>query len=128
MALITLSRKDDPQASAFAQGQLQAIIDQVSNVVMVIYGDDPETNGIVDMAVGLATSKPQLRFVVWCPNPKVLSDDQKQKYFRKGKVAVSIGLQDKVAKALNSDDAQDGFEVELAFLAAEAQKPTSPTE
>jgi len=128
MALTTLSRNDDPQSSAFAQGQLQAIIDQVSNVVMVIYGDDPQTSSIVDMAVGLATSKPLLRWVVWCPNPKVLSDEQRKKYFRKEKIAVSIGLQDKVARALDIDDAQDGFELELAYLEAEAQKPTSPTE
>lgn len=128
MAFTKLVTSDDSRGAAFAQGQLQATIDRLLNVALIVYGDGPEQDDIVSFARELSGSKPAIRDVVHCPDPTVLSAEQKKSYFRNGKTVVAIGLQDKVARALDKDTALDGFELELAFLAAEAQKPTSPTE
>lgn len=128
MAFTKLVTSDDPKGAAFAQGQLQATIDRLLNVALIVYGDGPDQDNIVSLARELSGSKPAIRDVVHCPDPTVLSAEQKKSYFRNGKTVVAIGLQDKVARALDKDTALDGFELELAFLAAEAQKPTSPTD
>jgi hypothetical protein len=128
MAFVKLVSSNDPRGAAFAQGQLQSTIDRILNVALIVYGDGPEQEEIVSLARELASSKPEIRDVVHCPDPSVLSPEQKRHYFRNGKTVVAIGLQDKVAKALGKTDALDLFELDLAFLAAEAQKPTGPNE
>jgi hypothetical protein len=122
MALTILPRDGEPIA---VQTQLQTIIDDVLTVVIVICGEDAGVDRVVEIAVGRATKKPDLRRVVWCPNCKLLSDEQLKRYFRKNKELTAIGLADKVAAALTIDEAQSGAEVELAFLAAEKQTPES---
>jgi hypothetical protein len=76
---------------------------------------------VIEVVVGRATAKPQIRRVVWCPDESVLSATQRKNYYRKGKVAVAIGLSDEVAETLDIDEAQSGFLVEQAFLEAEVQ-------
>ena len=124
MSLTILPRSGDPGGAAAAQHQLQTIINDVLNVVMVVYGEGPEIERALEVVVGRAAADPtNVRRVVWCPDPGVLSKDQKRDYLRAKKVAVSIGLEDKVADSLNADEAQSGFSVERAFLRAEAQTP-----
>ncbi len=97
------------------------MIDDVLNVVMIVYGEGTDIERVIEVVVGRATAKPQIRRVVWCPDPRVLSVEQRKNYFRKDKVATAIGLADKIAEALDIDEAQSGMSVELAFLAAEDQ-------
>lgn len=128
MALTILPRSGDPGGAAAARVQLQTIINDVLNVVMIVYGEGPDIERVLEVVVGRAAAKPQLRSAVWCPDPDVLSEEQRKSYTRKNKVAVSIGLEDKVADALDLDEAQSGFSVERAYLRAEAQTPTDPGE
>lgn len=128
MAFTKLVSSNDPGGASFAQGQLQATIDRLLNVALIVYGEGAAQDEIVSLARELAGSKPEIRDVIHCPDPTVLSAEQKKSYYRNGKVVVAVGLRDKVAKALGVEEAQDGFELELAFLAAERQTPTSPEE
>jgi hypothetical protein len=121
MAITILPRTGDPGGAPVAQVQLQTIIDDVLSVVMVVYGEGTDIERVIEVVVGRATAKPQIRRVVWCPDPTVLTAAQKKNYFRHNKVAVSVGLADKVADALDIDEAQSGMTVELAFAKAEAQ-------
>jgi hypothetical protein len=121
MAITILPRADDPGGAPAAQVQLQTIIDDVLTVVMVVYGEGADIERVIEVVVGRATAKPQIRRVVWCPDPTVLSVQQKKNYFRTNKVVVSIGLADKIAEALDGDEAQSGLCVEKAFASAEAQ-------
>ena len=121
MAITILPRTTDPGGSSGAQAQLQTAIDDVLTVVMIVYGEDTDIERAIEVAVGRATAKPQIRRVVWCPDPTVLSTTQKTNYFRDNKAAVSIGLADKIAKDLDLAEAQSGLSVERAFLEAELQ-------
>ncbi len=121
MAITILPRAGDPGGASAAQVQLQTVIDDVLNVVMVVYGEGLDVERVIEVAVGRAAAKPQLRRVIWCPDPGVLSAKQRKSYFRNNKVAVAIGLADKIAEALDIDEAQSGMSVELAFAEAEAQ-------
>ena len=121
MAITILPRSGDPGGAPTAQTQLQTVIDDVLNVLIVVYGEGPDIERVIEVVVGRATAKPQIRRVVWCPDTTVLTAKQKKNYFRKAKVAVSIGLADKIAAALDIDEAQSGMSVELAFADAEAQ-------
>jgi hypothetical protein len=123
MAITILPRANDPGGSTAAQAQLQTVLDDVLTVVMIVYGEGVDIERVIEVVVGRATAKPLIRLVVWCPDPTVLSKDQKKSYFRANKVAVAVGLADKVAAALDIDEAQSGFEVEGAYLEAEAQTP-----
>jgi hypothetical protein len=125
MSLTILPRATNPGGAQAAQIQLQTVIDDVLSVVAVVYGEGPEIERVLEVVVGRATAKP-IRRAVWCPDPSVLSPTQAKRYARKNKVVVAIGLQDRVASALDLDEAQSGFEVESAYLRAEAQTPTSP--
>jgi hypothetical protein len=121
MAITILPRTTDPGGTSAAQAQLQTVIDDVLNVVMIVYGEGTDIERAIEVVVGRATAKPQLRRVVWCPDPTVLSTKQKANYFRDDKAAVSIGLADKIAKDLDLLEAQSGLSVERAFLEAELQ-------
>lgn len=121
MAITILPRAGDPGGASAAQVQLQTLIDDVLNVVMVVYGEGTDIDRVIEVVVGRATAKPQIRRVVWCPDPTVLSAQQKKNYFRVNKVAVAVGLADRIAQALDIDEAQSGMSVELAFAEAEAQ-------
>lgn len=124
MSLSILPRAGDPGGAPAAQQQLQTIINDVLNVVMIVYGEGPDIERVLEVVVGRAAADPaNVRRAVWCPDPAVLSKEQKKGYFRANKVAVSVGLEDKVADALSLDEAQSGFSVERAFLRAEAQTP-----
>lgn len=123
MALTILPRSGDPGGADAAQQQLQTIINDVLTVVIVVYGEGSKIERAIEVVVGRAMAKPQIRRAVWCRDPDVLSKDQKKKYFRAKKAGVSIGLEDKVADALDGDEVRSGFSVERAFLRAEAQTP-----
>jgi hypothetical protein len=122
MILTILPRSDEAGGNAEAQTKLQTLIDDVLTVVLIIYGESPDTRRILEVAVGRGEAKPQIRRVVWCPDPSVLSKEQKRDYTKKDKVVVVIGLADKIAAALDNDEAQSGLEVEIAFCDAEAQE------
>ena len=123
MALITLPRSNDPGGATEAQVKLQAAIDDPLTVVMILYGEGPDVERALETCTGRALAMPAIRRVVWCPDPGVLSPQQKKSFFRANKAAVSIGLADSIAESLSLDDAQVRIDVEGAFLAAEAQKP-----
>jgi hypothetical protein len=126
MPLLTLPRAGDPGGADAARVQLQTVIDDTLNVVLVLYGEEPafDIRQALDVAVGRASAKSEIRRVVWCPDPDVLTDDQRASYFRKNKVGATVGLADRVAATLSLKEAQDGLKVELAFLEAESQTPT----
>lgn len=124
MAFTILPRADDSGGAAAAQAQLQTIIDDVRTVVMIVYGEGTDIERVIEVAVGRATIPtipPDLRRVVWCPDPGALSAEQKKRYFRKNKVAVAVGIDNKIADALDIDEAQSGLSMELAFQRAVAQ-------
>jgi hypothetical protein len=121
MILTILPRATEGGGAAEAQVKLQTLIDDVLTVVLILYGETPETKRMLEVAVGLAEVKPQIRRVVWCPDPSVLSKEQKRDYMKKDKVAVTIGLANKIAAALDIDEAQFAMEVRIAFAKAEAQ-------
>lgn len=119
MAITILPRSTDPDGET-APVQLQTIIDDPLTVVMVVYGEGNDIDRVIEVVVGRATAKPEIRRVVWCRDVAVLSTDQKKNYFRKDKVAVCIGLSNKVDSALDIDEAQVALMVEEAFLEGEA--------
>jgi len=121
MAIMILPRTTDPGGNSTAQAQLQTVVDDVLTVVMIVYGEGTDIERAIEVIVGRATAKPQIRRVVWCPDPTVLSTKQKTSYFRDNKVAVSIGLADQIATELDLVEAQSGLSVERAFVKAEAQ-------
>ena len=121
MAITILPRAGDTGGATAAQVQLQTLIDDVLNVVIIVYGEGEDIERVIEVVVGRATAKAQIRRVVWCPDAGVLTSQQKKDYFRANKVAISVGLADKIADALDIDEAQSGMLVELAFAKAEAQ-------
>lgn len=123
MALITLPRVNDPGGTPEAQAKLQAAIDEPFTVVIIVYEEGPEVEHVLETCTGRALAKPAIRRVVWCPDPSVLSPEQKKNFWRANKAAVSVGLADTVADALTLKQAQVRILVEGAFLAAEGQTP-----
>jgi hypothetical protein len=121
MALTILPRTTDPGGAPTAQAQLQTIIDDPLTVVVIVYGEGVDVERAIEIAVGRATAKPEVRRVVWCPDPSVLSADQAKRYSKKNAVIVAIGLENKIADSLDADDSQSIALVEKAFLNAEAQ-------
>ena len=121
MPQIILPRSGDPGGAAEAQIRLQSAIDAEFTVLMIIYGEGPDIERVIEVCDGRALAKPAIRRVVWCPDPTVLSADQKKNYFRKDKVAVSVGLSNILAEALPLEKAKARIFVEGAFLEAEGQ-------
>lgn len=124
MAITILPRTGDSGGVAAAQAQLQVLIEDVRTVIAIVYGEGPEIERVIEIAVGRATIPtipPDLRRVVWCPDETILSSEQKKKYFRKNKVVVFVGLADEIAEALDIDEGRSGLSVELGFQKAAAQ-------
>lgn len=121
MLLTILPKSTDDGGAAAAQVKLQTLIDDVETVVMIVYGEGAEINRVIEIAVGRADVGPYIRRVVWCPDVTVLSAEQKSSYYSKNAAAVTVGLADKLAAALNLIRAQMPLQIELAFTKAEAQ-------
>lgn len=123
MTLIVLPRNTDASAADDARRKLLGAIEDPITVVMLVYGEGPEIERAIEICVARASVKGAIRRVVWIPDPSVLDDDLKRRYFRSGKVAVAVGLDDKVAAGLTKIQAGGRIFVEDAFLAAEGQRP-----
>ena len=121
MALIILPRNTDPETAAEAQHKFKAAIDDPFTVLMVVYGEGPDTPRILEVCCARASVKAALRRVVWIPDPTVLSDEQKRKYWKKTYAAVAIGRDDKVAYKLTKVEARGRIYVAEAFTSAESQ-------
>ncbi|MHC4169302.1 MAG: hypothetical protein ACYSWQ_20325 [Planctomycetota bacterium] len=121
MSLIELPKNDSPEAAEEAQRMFQAAIDDPLTVLMLVYGEGPDTRKIRNICCARALVKPVIRRVVWIPDPTVLSDEQRQKYEPRTSAAASVGIDDKIAKRLTRSRAKVKIYVERAFLAAESQ-------
>lgn len=122
MALIILPRKNDYNtAKQDAQLKFNVAIDDPFTVLMVVYGEGPETPRILEVCSARASIKAAIRRVVWIPDPTVLSDEQMVKYAPKTSAAASIGIDNKIAKRLTKSRAKITIHVERAFLTAESQ-------
>jgi hypothetical protein len=121
MILTILPKSGDDGGAQAAQVKLQTVIDDVETVVLIAYGEGPEINRVIEIAVGRADVEPYIRRVVWCPDSSVLSAEQRASYFQKDKAVVTIGLADKIAGALDIVRAQLPLHIELAFSKAETQ-------
>ena len=122
MALIILPRKSDyDTAEEDAQHKFKVAIDDPFTVLMVVYGEGPDTPRILEVCSARASVKAAIRRVVWIPDPSVLSDEQQVKYGPKTSAAASIGLDNKIAMRLTKSRAKITIYVEKAFVAAESQ-------
>lgn len=122
MPLLILPRHTDANGTPTAQAELQAEIDDPQTVVVIIYGEGPDVDRALEVAVGRAAADDLgLRRVVYCPDDSVLSDQQRSDYFVTDKVLVAIGLADKIADSLTASRAGVAAYVERAFARAEKQ-------
>ena len=121
MAMIILPKNTDPETAAEAQHKFKAAIDDPFTVLMVVYGDSPGTDRILEVCCARASVKAHIRRVVWIPDPTVLSNEQKRKYWKKTYAAVAVGLDDKVASKLTKVEAKGRLYVAEAFASAEGQ-------
>lgn len=121
MSLIVLPRNDSSETAAEACTRLLEQIRDPLTVLMLVFGDGPDVEAVLEICVARASTKGLVRRVVWIPDPEVLSPDLKRDFLRAGKVAVVVGLDDKVAETLTVARAKARFSVERAFLVAEGQ-------
>jgi hypothetical protein len=121
MALIIIPRNTGPEAVAEAERKFKAAIDDLLTVVAVVYGDGPDIERVLEVCCARALTKPPIRRVVWVPDPSVLTDALKAKYWKPTRPAVFVGLDDKIAKTLTAVQAKVRICVEEAFLRAEGQ-------
>ena len=117
---LIICRRNDGETAEQVQTKLQTVIDDAFTVVMIVYGEGPEVDTAIQVCVGRAALKCEIRRVAWVPDPGVLSQAQKKDYYRKSKTAVLIGLDDTIAKQLNLDEASVIAYVEDAFAAGGA--------
>lgn len=118
MAIIVLPKTTDPNGTADAQSRLKAEIDDPFSVVMIILGDGPSINRVVEVGTARASISPLRRRVVWVPDTGVLTQQQMQDYSPNGEVAVFIGLDNKVNSRLPLAQAQIAIFVEQGFTNA----------
>jgi hypothetical protein len=121
MLWTVLAKNESPEIAEEAQRKFQAAIDDPLTVLMLIYGEGPDTGKILEFCCARALVKAVIRQVVWIPDPTVLSNEQQQKYGPKTSTAASVGLDDRIAKRLTRSRARVKIYVEQAFLAAESQ-------
>lgn len=123
MALLTVlpTKSDDNAADAMAI--FKSVIAEPVSVVLFILGKPRGFERILEVALGRAEASRDSRRVLHAPDADVLDqtiiDDVKGSSGRS--VVATYGLQDKIAARLTSGKAKDRFEVEEAFLSAEAQ-------
>ena len=118
MAIVVLPKSTDPNGTADAQARLQAEIDDPFHAVMIIQGEGPDINRVVEVGTARASIAPLRRRVVWAPDPDVLTDEQKEDYSPNGQVAAFIGLDNKVKQRLKLAQAQITAFVDQAFTMA----------
>ena len=121
MALIILPRNTGDDARAEAERKFKAAIEDPLTVLIVVYGEGPDVDKILEVCTARALVKAIIRRVVWVPDPDVLSKELKAKYWKKSWAAASIGLNDEVAEDLTTAKAKERIYVEQAFLHAEGQ-------
>ena len=118
MAIVVLPKASDPNGKTDAQARLQAEIDDPFSAVMIILGEGPSINRVVEVGTARASITPLRRRVVWVPDPGVLTDDQTRAYSPNGEVAAFIGLDNKVSSRLAIAKAQIPIFVEQGFTKA----------
>ena len=121
MSLIVLPKNDSPEKATEAQFKFEAAIDNPLTVLMVVYGQNEDTDRILEVCLARASVKAAIRRVVWIPDPTVLSAKQRASYGPKTSAAASIGLDNKIARRLTKSRAKVPIYVERAFLTAESQ-------
>ena len=105
---------------AESQAKFQAVIDDPLSVVMIVFGEGPDAEAAIEIASARASLRTAVRRVVWVKDSSVLSTSQRQAYVRANKLAVSVGLNDKIATTLTKSRAKLKSFVEIAFTKAEA--------
>ena len=121
MSLIVLPKNGDAEKAEKAQRKFEAAIDDPLTMLMVVYGENPDTDRILEVCCARASVKAAIRRVVWIPDPKVLSAKQRASYGPGTSAAASIGLENKIARRLTKSRAKVPIYVERAFLTAESQ-------
>jgi hypothetical protein len=118
MSVVILQRSTDPNGTAEARAKLQACIDDPFATVMVVNGEGPEIDTVIEVGSARASLDPLRRTVVWARDVDVLTAAQRADLAPGATVAAFIGLNDKVAVRLTQAKAQQKFWVEKAFTDA----------
>lgn len=118
MPVIILPRSTDQNGAAVAQTRLQSEIDDPYSAVMIVLGEGPEINRVVEVGVARASISALRRRIVWAQDVAVLTSEQREDYSPEGEVAAFIGLDNRVKKRLKIGKAQVPFYVEEAFTAS----------
>jgi hypothetical protein len=118
MAIVVLPKTSDPNGTTDAQSRLQAEIDDPFSAVMIILGEGPPINRVVEVGTARASTAPLRRRVVWVPDTGVLTKQQLKDYSPAGEVAVFIGLDNTVKSRLALVQAQIPLMVEQGFTNA----------
>jgi hypothetical protein len=121
MSVVVLPRNAGANAFTEAQSKLRFLIDDALSVLAVVRGGHPNSEQVLEVASGRASTKPAIRRVVWVPDVSVLTPQQQADFFGNGGLLATIGIADKVARVLSAEDATVKYLVEKAFLEAEVQ-------
>ncbi|HTF89489.1 MAG TPA: hypothetical protein VK843_13840 [Planctomycetota bacterium] len=118
MSVVLLPRAGDPDGIALAQAKLSACIEDPFSAVMIVSGESPDIDSVIEVGSARASLDPLRRTVVWVRDLDVLTAEQKADYAADGTVAAFVALNDKVAVRLKLVKAREKFWVEKAFTDA----------
>ncbi len=118
MSMVILPRSTDPDGKAQAQAKLSACIADPFAAVMIVSGEGPEIDAVIEVGSARASIAVLRRTVVWVRDVKVLDAKQKTAYAPAGIAAAFIGLNDQVVETLPAAKGAQKFWVEKAFTKA----------
>ncbi|MEO6709521.1 MAG: hypothetical protein ABI054_03235, partial [Planctomycetota bacterium] len=97
---------------------LEACIDDPFSAVMIVSGEGPDIDTVIEVGSARASLDPLRRTVVWVRDLGVLTAEQQADYAADGTVAAFVALDDRVAVRLRLIRAREKFWVEKAFTDA----------
>lgn len=103
-----------------AQAIFQHVLDRQDTITMVVLGLDQKDVAMKARAV--ADHEPNIWWVVWVQNPRLLKDEQRRKYRGSNEKAVAcvLSVEDKPVKWLSSEEAKFKDILLEAFLEAQS--------
>jgi hypothetical protein len=118
VSVVLLPRASDPDGTALARAKLAECIGDKYAAVMIVNGEGPAIDAVVEMGSARAVLDPMRRTVVWLRDKSVLTKEQRDEYAPAGSAAVFIGLQDSVVETLSPAKGAQKYWVEKAFSKA----------
>ena len=118
MTLVILPRSTQPDGKALAQAKLEMCIADAYAAVMIVNGEGPAIDTVIEVGCARASLDPLRRTVVWVRDVKVLTAKQKADFAGAGVAAAFIGLKDKVVDSLTAAKGAQKYWVEKAFTKA----------